>query len=96
MTFGEPGVVQSLKLTELQRRAIRQIEVESVLMPGERPDLTDKAARDALRTSLFQSAMEKCLALLAPEQSAKWKELVGPPLRGSLSHAPPGVPPGPD
>jgi eukaryotic-like serine/threonine-protein kinase len=92
MAFSEPDVVQSLKLADSQRRAVRQILVESILLPGEHPELKDETARGELQKSLLKSAMEKLLALLTPEQSARWKDLVSPPFRGSISRPPPMPP----
>ena len=93
--FNEPEIVGSLELTESQRQAIRQIEVETFVLMSERRDLTDEAARRDLRDSLFQSAMDASRAVLTPSQLRRWKELTGPPFHGRLLNAPPGMPPRP-
>jgi hypothetical protein len=95
MAFNEPEMVQALELTEPQRQAMRQIESEAFALLRERQDVTDEAARRALRETIFKSALEKDLALLTPEQRQKWDARVGPPFTGRLTSAPLGMIPRP-
>jgi hypothetical protein len=95
MALNEPETVQALELTEPQRQAMRQIESEAFALLRERQDVTDEAARRALRETIFKSALEKDLALLTPEQRQKWDARVGPPFTGRLTSAPLGMIPRP-
>ncbi|HPM80851.1 MAG TPA: serine/threonine-protein kinase [Candidatus Anammoximicrobium sp.] len=93
--LNEPKVVEALQLTESQRQALRQIELETFVLLTEREESTDEAARRELRASLFQSAMDKSLAVLTPGQLQQWQDLIGRPFQGRLPDHPPGLPPHP-
>jgi eukaryotic-like serine/threonine-protein kinase len=80
--FREPEVVEALGLTPRQREQIRAIEEESFfnqmreLQSGKPPEEAGKPA------------MERILDILAAEQSQRWKEMVGEPIRGTLNAFP--------
>ncbi len=80
--FREPEVVEALGLTPEQREQIRAIAEEFVfgqvreLQSGRLPEDSGKPAVDRI------------LALLAPEQTRRWRELAGEPIRGPLSAFP--------
>ena len=95
MAFNEPELVAALKLTDLQRQGIRQVEVETFVMMREAWGMTDENARRELRDNLFQAALDKSLALLTPGQLGLWKDLTGPKFQGRLVSAPPGMLPRP-
>ncbi len=94
--FSQPEIVSRLHLTEDQRQAIRQIEVESFASlwghggPGD-PRLPPGPSReDSTRT-----AMDKILGVLTPVQLAEWQQLTGPPFQGAFAMPPPPPPPQP-
>ena len=93
--FNEPAIVTSLKLTERQRQALRQIEGETYMLVREGGDSTDETARLEFRKNLLVSAMEKSLAILTPDQLSQWQSLIGSPFQGKLSKDLPGIPPQP-
>ena len=93
--FSEPKIIQAIELTESQREAMRQIEAETFLLLDEGKKVTDESARRGMRASLFQSAMDKCLAVLSPSQLTRWQELIDRPFQGRLSRRLPGMLPGP-
>ena len=93
--LNEPKIVEALQLTESQRQALRQIELETFVLLTERENPTDEATRCELRASLFQSAMDKSLAVLTPAQLQQWQDLIGRPFQGRLPDHPPGMPPHP-
>jgi hypothetical protein len=95
MAFNEPVIVAALKLAESQRQALRQIEGETFMLMKEGGDIADETARRESRKNLLRSAMEKSLAILAPNQSSQWQELIGLPFQGGLSNDLPGIPPQP-
>jgi len=88
--FGQPEVVSELKLTAEQRERIWMVEEEAIFgwmrapRPGTRPGAAESKDR---------SANERILAVLTEEQSRRWKEMTGEPLKGGI--APFGPPPGP-
>ena len=87
--FTEPEVVEALKLTESQRHALRQVEME--MFAGPPPDQSDEKSHRESRRRMVRLAMSKSLAVLTPEQAAKWHEMVGEPFRGRLSIFLPGM-----
>jgi serine/threonine protein kinase len=93
--FGEPEVVSALKLADPQRQALRQIEGEALMLMKDRSDTADEAGRQDSRKNIVHSAMEKCLAVLTPEQLVEWRKLIGSPFEGKLSIDLPGIPPQP-
>jgi serine/threonine protein kinase len=95
LAFNQPEIAAALHLTESQRQALRQIEAEAFLLLGERSEASDAKLRRNAETELSRVAMEKSLAVLTPDQSKRWKELIGDPFRGHLSHPMPGMLPPP-
>jgi uncharacterized protein YfbU (UPF0304 family) len=93
--FSEPKVVSSLKLTDSQRQALRQIEGEAFMFMKNLGDLANDAARRESRGNVLRSAMGKSLAVLTPSQLSQWNELTGKPFEGKLSNDLPGIPPQP-
>ncbi len=93
--FNQPEIADALKLTESQRQAMREIEVETFIMLSERSTLTDEQTRRDKRQGLMRSAMDKCLSALTPAQLVSWKKIVGDPFHGHLSVVLPGVLPQP-
>ena len=91
--FNQPEVIAKLRLTDLQRQTIRQIEMDTFAsvwaeVKHKRPPPDD------FREKVLQPAVEKILKVLTPEQLIQWKELVGPSLQGVVELPPPGsVPP---
>jgi eukaryotic-like serine/threonine-protein kinase len=80
--FREPEVVEALGLTPQQRERIRAIEEESLfvqmreLQSGKAPEESGKPT------------MERIMAVLTAEQAARWKEMAGEPIRGTLKAFP--------
>ncbi len=92
MAFEEPEVIAALKLKAEQRERIRGMGWPWFPGPPGRPGGPGKKPdnKPPQRPSL-----EKALAVLTPEQKARWRELTGTPFRGDLSHhlhCPPGGP----
>lgn len=74
----EPDVVNELNLTLEQRDQIRRIELESIFQRGERfgpRDFDDEHAKMTLKAML---------AVLTPDQQAKWDAMTGVPYTGPL------------
>jgi eukaryotic-like serine/threonine-protein kinase len=92
--FSQPEVITKLQLTDTQRRAIRQIEMEQFASNW---DFSNREHRQPpprkFRESEIRPGMEKILAVLTPEQLTQWKTLVGKPLRGAVDLPPSGNPP---
>ena len=88
--FREPEVVDGLRLSPRQREQIRAIE-EEVLIGQVRQMRAGGMVADAgnkLREPEGPRPMERTLAMLTGEQSRRWNELVGQPIRGQLSPFP--------
>ncbi|WP_406694259.1 protein kinase [Singulisphaera sp. Ch08] len=80
--FREPEIIEALGLTPGQREQIRAIEEESLL--GQRRELqAGKLAEVA-----GKPAMERIVAALTAEQTRRWKEMAGEPIRGTLNAFP--------
>jgi hypothetical protein len=84
--FRQPEIVARLALTDTQRQAIRQIEAETMAFQWEhrRPGPRPPPGGSLDRETAMRSAVEKIVALLAPEQRAEWQQLTGAPYRGTL------------
>lgn len=80
--FREPEVVEALGLRAGQRERIRAIEDE-VFFDQLRTMQSGKASEATL-----EPAMERILAVLTVEQSRRWNEMVGEPIRGPLNAFP--------
>jgi eukaryotic-like serine/threonine-protein kinase len=93
--FDQPEIADALGLTEAQRQAMRQIEIETFIRLGEPSQSGDENSRRGVRQRFMQSAMSKCLATLTPAQTAIWKTMIGQPFGGHLSVMLPGVLPPP-
>ena len=93
--FNQPEVVTTLKLTEAQRQALRQIEIETYVLWRDPWNQTDQRHRRDLEGDLFQAAMDKSLAVLTPSQLSQWNEMTGPPFQGRLPMGPRGMRPPP-
>ncbi len=93
--FQDSAAVDVLKLTTDQKRAIRQIKEETLVAlfggpldkpgpgpgPGGGPGGFSKRS-DNERAQVQKLEMERVLALLTPEQVARWQELIGAPFEG--------------
>ncbi len=90
MAFTQPDIATVLKLSETQRQSIHLIEMQTFTAAWEEENLAQEPPRRDFREAMFRTAMEKTLALLTPEQLAKWKQLTGPPFEGRWSMPPPG------
>jgi serine/threonine protein kinase len=75
--FSQSEVAGRLQLTEAQRRAIHQIEVEMYGSMWEHQGRGGKRPAGNLRTIAVRSALDKVLALLTPEQTTEWEKLRG-------------------
>jgi hypothetical protein len=84
-TVREPEVVDALRLTSEQRERIRAIE-EEVLIGQLREMRSGITPAEGVKTRgpKGPSAWERILAVLTPDQSQRWRELVGEPIRGPL------------
>jgi eukaryotic-like serine/threonine-protein kinase len=96
--FREPEVVDALRLTPEQRELIRAIE-EEVLIGQLREMRSGMTPAEGAKTRgpKGPSAWERILAVLTADQSQRWRELVGEPIRGPLrafptSFGPPRAP----
>jgi serine/threonine protein kinase len=83
--FGDPELVEALRLDEEQKEKVKAIQDEARRAAwvgprpgGPRPEDWKKAA-DSWRT-----ARDQALAVLTPDQEAKWKELTGEPFKGEI------------
>jgi eukaryotic-like serine/threonine-protein kinase len=93
MALAEADVAARLQLTEVQRQAIRQIGIEAFDPAwGFMPPKGHHGPPGSPRESPGQGVMEKALAVLTPEQLAKWKELTGPPFTMATEFPPPKPP----
>ena len=96
--FREPEVVDALRLTSEQRERIRAIEEEALI--GQLREMRSGIAPvegAKARGPKGPSAWERILAVLTADQSRRWRELVGEPIRGPLrafptSFGPPRAP----
>ena len=100
LAFSEPKVVKALGLTESQRETMRQIEVETFLMIDEgklllladdERSMSEGAQRQTSRSSIYHSAMDRCLTILSPTQLNQWRDLIDRPFQGRLSRRLPGM-----
>lgn len=87
--FEEPEVIKSLSLTRSQRRQLHDSELNARIRPGSRHapplPLEDRAELEIPRDL---EGMNEALALLSPEQLAKWRELTGRQFHGRVSLRP--------
>jgi predicted nucleic acid-binding Zn ribbon protein len=92
--FGQSEVIASLRLTDAQRQAIRQIEDEAFAAQWGRHHSGGRPSASS-REATMRATMEKTLALLTPAQLASWKELIGGPLQDvyEIPHHSLGMPP---
>jgi hypothetical protein len=96
MTFRDPDVVAALKLTAEQRDAVRAVEGEMFPGPGGGPPDRGsggpqdrgpgRGPRGGGWREMFRmdpkAAVEKIAATFSAEQTAKWREMAGPPYHG--------------
>jgi hypothetical protein len=95
--FQDPEVVAALRLTNEQRDHIRAIGRESLLarLPTRWPGRIRKSSAPP-RALGDKPANERILALLTEEQTQRWHELTGEPVRLPVApFAPPPPPPSP-
>ena len=91
--FSKSEVIARLRLTDEQRRAIRQIEMEAIASSWDSRNAEhDRPPPGNFRQTVLQPAMEKALRVLTPEQLTEWKKLIGEPFKGVVDLAPPGPP----
>jgi len=93
--FNQAEIADQLKLTEPQRRLMRQIEVEAFVMLVELSQSSDEKDRHQMGRRLMRTAMDKCLAALTPTQAGAWTKMIGDPFQGHLSVVLPGILPQP-
>jgi hypothetical protein len=97
MTFRSPEVVDTLKLTSEQRKAMRAVEREAMHVhqkeleawwkqrgPRDREAASTTGTPDTPRPPrpTRESLVAKVLTVLTPEQLKKWQEMVGAPFTG--------------
>ncbi len=83
--FREPEVVDALRLTSEQRERIRAIEEEALI--GQLREMRSGGTpveRSKTRGSKTPPVWERILAELTADQSRRWRELTGEPIRGPL------------
>jgi serine/threonine protein kinase len=94
--FQEADVVSRLRLTAEQRERIRGIEMGLFFGKGgvgPRPG-TGKGPQPhhgpgrKVDEQAYKAAMDKALAVLTPEQTARWREMIGEPFAGALTLQP--------
>lgn len=91
--FSQPEVIEQLRLTDAQRQAIRQIEMDAFTSTWGRPKGDHRGPPPhGFRETMWDRAMEKALAVLTPEQLTQWKNLTGKPFRGGVDFPPLGIP----
>jgi hypothetical protein len=87
--FQEPEIVKTLALSRSQRRQVHDIELDARIRLGPRQSpfapMEDRAGLEIPRDV---QGMDAALALLSPEQVAKWRELIGRPFQGRVSLRP--------
>jgi serine/threonine protein kinase len=83
MAFTQPEIASQLELTDTQRQAIRQIEMEAFGSMWEyfRRGKTEASPRQ-FRETLLKTSVQQVLAVLTPQQVSRWTELTGKPLEG--------------
>jgi hypothetical protein len=91
--FGSQQVASALALTPEQTTSIAEIQggmmtdmrklfESGALKEGDSDEI--KAANRAQIAKVDKAALDKIIALLTPEQTAKWKELIGEPFSGNI------------
>ena len=92
--FKNPSVVSALALTDKQTEGIdtillknqgegRKLFQEGGLKQGDTEEV--KAYNRKLMAKVRNAAVEEIVALLTPDQQAKWKELIGEPFTGDFA-----------
>jgi serine/threonine protein kinase len=90
IAFRDPDVAAALQLTAAQRERVRAVEQE--MFEGGRRDRGRGGPR---KEPDRRAATQRILALLTPDQLARWKELTGEPFAGPWPRFPgPPRPPG--
>ncbi len=85
-SFRDPDVVEALALTPGQRERIRAIEEE--ILFGQLREMRAGKLPEGPGNPAGAPAMDRILAVLTAEQSQRWRELAGEPIRGPLSAFP--------
>jgi serine/threonine protein kinase len=89
--FSKSEVIARLRLTDAQRRAIRQIEMEAIASNWDSPNGEHhRPPLGNFRETVLKPAMEKAIMILTPEQLTEWKKLIGDPFKGVVDLSPPG------
>jgi eukaryotic-like serine/threonine-protein kinase len=84
--FREPEVIEALGLIPRQREQVRAIEEEALF--SQLRELESAGTSDSAGRPGGPQAMERILAVLTAEQSRRWQEMVGEPIRGPLNAFP--------
>jgi hypothetical protein len=93
--FNRPEIADALKLTDIQRQAMRQIGEETFIRLSDHSESAEKGSFHATWQELMHAAMDKCLAQLTPDQREIWKNMIGRPFHGHISVVVPGMLPPP-
>jgi serine/threonine protein kinase len=95
--FLESGPLDALKLTQPQKRRIREIRDQGWAALNENgPEKrgpggsAGSPGRRGEYDKVVKAEMEQILALLTPTQLQTWHDLTGPPFEGSVRRSPPG------
>lgn len=88
--FADPGIGKELNLTPEERgRAIAVLEETGKRMDDLRPGSADEDAIRRQTRELDQRAADRIVAMLNPDQQARWKQMVGRPFKGEVKFGPP-------
>ena len=89
--FNQPEIIARLRLTDLQRQAIWQIEMEAFASAWAWGNAKHQQTPPGnFRETVLQPAVEKILKLLTREQLTRWRKLAGPSFHGVVQLPPPG------
>jgi Spy/CpxP family protein refolding chaperone len=88
----DPGVVKDLKITDEQKEKLFKLQEERTkdmrkLFDGGQASSRKEA--QAKLAEMHKAATAEGLRLLTAEQQAKWKEMAGPPFKGTIQRVPP-------
>jgi Spy/CpxP family protein refolding chaperone len=89
--FEDPAVARELKITDGQKKQLAALQEEAKkkvqkLYEGEAADRQEVRKK---RGELHAQTQQKILAILTPEQQARWKAMTGAPFQGAIRRGPP-------
>lgn len=88
--LASPEVSKELNFTEEQKTKLKELQADArkqmqgLFQGGNREEAMKKV------TEINKSTNEKAMAMLTPEQKAKWKDMTGEPFKGEIRLVPPG------